>query len=76
MVVKKKSEYEKSKLPFVVVSDRHVHKGQPVEAGDIITLSPAKGARQEEMGNVKSATPAEVKAFEEKKGKENKPESM
>lgn len=66
---KQREEYEKSLLSFVVVSKRHVHKGQPVEPGDVIMLSPANGAMQEEKGHVKSATPAEVKAFEEKKSK-------
>jgi len=61
-----KAEYEKNKLPFVVVSDRHVHNGQPVEPGDVIRLSPGTGARQVDRGNVKSATPAEVNAFKEK----------
>ena len=57
------------KMPFAVTSKRHVHRGQPAEIGDIIHLTPARGARQEELKNVRVAMPAEIKKYEEKKAK-------
>lgn len=54
------------RMPFTVLSDRHVHAGQPVEPGAIIHLTPAQGARQIDMGNVRPATAAEIKADEAK----------
>jgi hypothetical protein len=54
------------RMPFAVVSDRHYHAGQPVEPGAIIHLTPAQGARQTDIGNVRPASPADIKAAEDK----------